>query len=60
MSDSAINANSTQFRAALELLAFDMEQDIQLCTTRDQHIRAVQRLAQLTELLGKLEEVTGG
>ena len=38
----------------LELLLAELESDVLLCTTRDQHIRAVQRVNRLTSVLEHL------
>jgi hypothetical protein len=40
-------------REKLEELMAALESDVQLCTTRDQHIRAVQRLAAAKYILDK-------
>lgn len=43
--------------AKLEELAVDLEEDIQKCTTREQHIRAVQRLSTVQTVIRSTREM---
>lgn len=42
----------------LEELLAELERDLQLCTTRDQHIRAAQRISALRLILDNQQPVT--
>lgn len=54
MTDPAGSSQSSQMLAKLELLRSELSTDVGLCTTRDQHIRAVTRLNYLTQILSEL------
>lgn len=45
---------SQNVKAELELLKSELESDLQLCTTRDQHIRVSLRLSRVSLLIQEL------
>lgn len=42
-------------KSSLESLRTELESDIMLCTTREQHIRMSQRLSKVVSILAELE-----